>query len=85
MEGLVREEECFIVNPGLDRQPVEVDEGGGDMLPWLSAGEKPGGRVLDILEPGQGFAGNPGQDSIAVVQTGCDEGVYECFCHRVRE
>ena len=33
MEGLVREE-CFIVNPGLDRQPVEVDEGGGDMLPW---------------------------------------------------
>ena len=48
MEGLVREEECFVVNPGLDRQPVEVDEGGGDMLPWFSAGEKPGGRVLDI-------------------------------------
>ena len=29
MEGLVREEECFVLNPGLDRQPVEVDEGGG--------------------------------------------------------
>ena len=37
------------------------------------------------LEPGQGFVGNPGHDSIAVVQTGCDEGLYKCFCHRVRE
>ena len=41
MEGLVREEECFVLNPGLERQPVEVDAGGGDMLPWLGAGEKP--------------------------------------------
>ena len=66
MAGLVREEECFVLNLGLDRQPVEVDEGGGDVLPGLGAGEKPGSRVLDVLEPLQGFAGNPGQYSIAI-------------------
>ena len=56
---------------------MQMEEGGGDVLPGLGACEKPGGRVLDVLEPVLGFAGNPGQDSIAVVQTGCDEGVYK--------
>ena len=32
MERLVNEEECFVLNPGLDRQPVTMDEGGGDVL-----------------------------------------------------
>ena len=76
MERLVSEEECFVLNPGLDRLPVKMDEGGGDVLPGLGAGEKPGGRVLDVLEPLQGFAGNPGQDSIAIVKAGGDESVY---------
>ena len=85
MERLVSEEECFVLNPGLDRQPVKVDAGGGDVLPGLGAREKPGGRALDALEPLQGFAGNPGLDSIAIVEAGGDESMYERFCHRVRE
>ena len=52
-----------------------MEEGGGDVLPGLSAGEEPGCRVLDILEPVQGFAGDPEQNSIAVVQTRGDEGM----------
>lgn len=31
--GLVGEKEEFVVNAILDREPVEVDEGGNDVLP----------------------------------------------------
>ncbi len=31
------------------------------MLPGLGAGENPGSRVLDALEPVQGFVGGSGQ------------------------
>ena len=42
MEGLVGEEEEFVSDAGLDREPVEVDESGGDVLPGLGACENPG-------------------------------------------
>ena len=45
-----------------------MNESGGDVLPGFGVGENPGSRVLYILEPVQGFAGNPEQDSITVVQ-----------------
>jgi len=77
MERRVGEEECFVLNPGLDRQPVKVEEGGSDLSPGLGAGEKPGGRVLDVLEPLQGFAGNPGLDSIAIVVVGGDQSINQ--------
>ena len=35
MEGLLGKEEDFVCYAGLDRQPVEVDEGGSDVLPRL--------------------------------------------------
>ena len=73
MEGLVGEEEDFVGYAGLDRQPVEVDEGGGDVLPWLCMCEYPSSTVLNILEPVQGFVGDPKQDTIAVVQAGGDK------------
>lgn len=41
----------------LDWKTMEVNEGGGDVLQVLRACEDPG--VLDILEPVQGFVGNP--------------------------
>ena len=41
---------------------MKVDERWGDALPGLGVGEDPVGRVLDILEPVQGFAGNSRQD-----------------------
>ncbi len=75
MKGLVGEEEDFVHDMGLDWEPMEMDENRGDVLPGLGASENPGSRVLDILEPVQGFAGNPKQDPIAVVEVGGDEGV----------
>ena len=57
-----------------------MDEGGGDVLPGLGASENPGRLLLDILEPVQGFAGNPGQDSVPVIQTKGDEGMDEGLC-----
>ena len=42
MEGFVSEEEEFVGDPECDREPVEVHEGGGDVLPGLGMGEHPG-------------------------------------------
>ena len=41
MEGLVGQEEDVISYAELDRQPVEVDEGGSDVLPRLCVCEDP--------------------------------------------
>ena len=40
MEGFVSEKEEFVGDAGLDRQPVKVDECGGDVLPGPGAGEE---------------------------------------------
>ena len=63
MEGFVGEED-FVGDTGLDREPVEVD----DVLPGLVVGEIAGSWILRILEPVQGFAGYPRQDSVAGMQ-----------------
>ena len=52
-----------------------MNESGGDVLPGFGVGKNPGSWVVDILEPVQGFTGNPEQDSTAVVQTIWDEAV----------
>ena len=54
------------------------------MLPGLGAAENAGRLLLHTLEPVQGFAGNPGQDSVAVIQTKGDEGMDEGLCHSLR-
>ena len=61
MEGLVGKEEDFVGYAELDRQSVEVDEGGSDVLPRLCVCEYPSSTVLNILEPVQGFVGDPKQ------------------------
>ncbi len=58
-EGFVGGERDFKGDVGLDREPVKVDEGGGDVLPVLGVGQNPRSWVLYILEPA-------GQDSIAI-------------------
>ncbi len=45
-----------------------MDESGGDVLSGLGVGENPGSLVLQVLEPVQGFARYPEQDSITVIQ-----------------
>lgn len=59
VEGFVGQEEDFVGGPGLDQEPVKMDESGGDMLPGLGSGGKPGSGVLQILEPVQGFSPYP--------------------------
>lgn len=50
-------------------------EGGIDVLPRFGAGENPGSRILRILELVQGFARDPEQDSIAIVEKCLVEGL----------
>ncbi len=76
MERLVGVKKDFKIDTELNWKPVKVDEGGGDVLPGLGAGEKPGSCGLDILEPVQGFAGNP--DRQDVIKT-----LMRVFCPRV--
>lgn len=64
---------------------MEFAESGGDVLPGLGAVEHSGSRVLNVLEPVQGFARDPRQDSVTIVQTGGDETVNEFFCSGVGE
>lgn len=57
MEWFVDKEEDFVVSAGLDGEPEKMDEGWSDVLPGFSVGENPGGWVLDVMEPVQGFTG----------------------------
>lgn len=42
MEGFVCQLKEFVLYTKLDREPVKVDEGWGDVLPGLSLSETPG-------------------------------------------
>ncbi len=41
-EGIMGEKEDCIIVPELNWEPVKVNEGWGDVLPGLGAGENPG-------------------------------------------
>lgn len=62
---------------------VEVNKGGGDVLPGPGAFKDPDRKVIDILEPVQGFVRNSAQNSVAVVPPGGNERVVEQLCQRV--
>ncbi len=49
-----------------------MGESGADVLSGLGVGESPGSLVLQVLEPVQGFARHPEQDSITVIQMEAD-------------
>ena len=42
MEGFIGEEEQFVGDTELDREPVEAFKGGGDVLPASGTGEHSG-------------------------------------------
>ena len=83
--GIYRWEGGVVVDAGLDREPVEVNEGWGDVLPGLSACENPGSRVLHILKSVQYIVWYTGQDPITIIQAGVYDCMIEGFCHRVGE
>lgn len=43
-------------------EPVELEEGAGDVLPWFGAYQNPGSWVLYVSQTVQGFAGHLEQD-----------------------
>ena len=49
MQGFVGEDEEFEGDSIFDGEPVQLFEGGGDVLPGFGAGENPGSRVLHML------------------------------------
>lgn len=71
-------------NAELDRDQMEMDEGGCDVLPKLGTGRNPGSRVLDILEPVQDFVRGPELDAVTIIKAGGDEEVDEFFSNEIR-
>lgn len=53
------------------------------VLPRLSAGENPGIWILHLLDSVQGFAGDPMQESIAIIQAGGDKYMDEDLSNRI--
>ena len=49
MEGFVCSLEVFVLNPVLYREPVQMDEDGGDVVRGFGAGDDPGSRVWSLL------------------------------------
>ena len=60
-------------------EPVEVVEDWGDVVSGSCFGEKAGSRVLDILQFFEDFGGGTVEEAIAVVESGCNESMDECF------
>lgn len=82
MEGFVGEQKVFVVDPVLNREPVSLDENGGDVVG--GSGNDQGGRVLDDLKSIEQFGGNAREDSVAVVDPGCDKCMDQDFCAGIR-
>ena len=49
------------------------------MFSGACSGEETGSRVLNVLQFVDDFFGDTIEDAIAEVESGGDEGVYECF------
>ena len=76
VEGFLSEEEYFEWNPLRDGEPVEFLEDGGEQV---------GSRVLDVLKIIEEFGRCAREDTIAVVNSGSDEGLDQSFCSREGE
>lgn len=77
MKGFACEKKEFVHNAEPDWEPVDLHESGGDVLSGFSVCQNPGSKVPSALQPLQGFAGHPKQDSITVVQSGHNERLNE--------
>ena len=82
MEGFEGEEEEFEVDALFDGEPVERVEDRGDVVTGPGVSEQAGGRVLDHLESMEGTGGDAGEEGVAVVEAGGDEGVDEGLSSR---
>lgn len=52
----------------LEWEPVNSEDGWGDVLPGFRDQGKPSCRILDMVEHLEVFPGNPRQDAFVIVQ-----------------
>ena len=62
-----------------DGEPVKIFEDRGDVVPGFGVGEESGCCILNQLESIDEGGVDAVKEGVAVVQTGGDEGVDECF------
>ena len=74
IEAFVGEQQNFIVDPEWDSEPVQWVEDGGYVLVFSDSHQDPGSAVLNVLQLLDVLARNPGEESVAVVQSRGDEG-----------
>ena len=59
---------------------MEILEDWGDVVPHFSVSEETGCCILDQLESVDGGGGDAGEEGIAIIKAGGDEGMDESFC-----
>ena len=73
IEAFVGEQQYFIVDPEWDSEPVQWLEDGGYVLIFSDSPQDPGSAVLNVLQLLDALARNPGEESVAVVQSRRDK------------
>ena len=77
VKGFVGEGQDFIGDPVGDREPVEVFEDWGNVMPGFGVGEESGCCILDQLEFVDGGVADAIEERVAVIKAGGDESVDE--------
>ena len=80
VQGFEGEQEYFEGDAVTDGEPVESVEDRSDVAVGGGFGDDPGCSILDKLQFMEGFDWETGEEGVAVVQTGCHQGVNEDGC-----
>ena len=80
VQGFEGEQEYFEGDAVTDGEPVESVEDRSDVAGGGGFGDDPGCSILDKLQFMEGFDWETGEEGVAVVQTGCHQGVNEDGC-----
>ena len=75
MDGLEGVEQYFKVHTEFNREPVKLLQNRCDVIDGWDPGDNAGGRVLNQLEFMDVLVGKTKEEGVAIVQTGCDQGV----------
>lgn len=85
MDTLIGQEADLIVNPGPNREPMEVMKDGCDVFKFTHPHQDPGSTVLNVLQSLQTPARDPDEECITVVQPGGDKGMDQLLSIREGE
>ena len=77
MDGLEGMEQNFKDNAKFDRKPVKLLENRCNVIDGWNPGDDAGGKVLNQLELMDGLVGETKEQGVAIIQTECDQSVYQ--------